>query len=428
MDPDSLFSLLMIVLMLSLGTFFSAAEIAYSALNRIRIKNMAEEGHKRAKLVLLLHDNFNKLLSTLLVLNNSVTLIAAAISTLLFIRYFGDIGATMSTVILTVVIVFIGDITPKSLAKESPEKIAMICAPLLRVCIAICTPVSFLFSHWKNLLSRIFDSQEDLDSMTEEELYSYVEEAHNDGVIDEESKQLVDNAIMFTDLKAIDILTPRIDVIGISEDSSEEEIEKIFFESEFSRLPVYKDSMDHIIGVVHMRDFFKYTSQKNNINLNEIFTEPFFVAPSAKIADLFKEFQIKKSHFAFVTDEYGGTAGIITLEDILEELVGDIWDESDEVIIPFEPVEGKENTYKVICSAYVKDLFEFFKLPDNTETESTSVSGWIMDMLGKVPEENDSFIFENMNVTVLKTENRRVLECTVVIMEEKSENLPEEEG
>jgi len=424
MDPDSLFSLFMIVLMLLLGTYFSAAETAFSALNRIRIKNMAEEGSKRASLVLMMHDSFDKLLSTLLVLNNVVTLIAAAISTLLFIRYFGqEVGATLSTVILTIVVVFFGDITPKSLAKESPEKFALFCAPFLYFCMVLLTPISYLFLHWKTFLSRIFKTSGDDDRMTEEELYSYVEEAQQDGVIDEEDRQLLDNAIEFKDRRASDILTPRIDVAGISEESTPEEISKTFFETDYSRLPVYRESIDNIIGVVHMRDFFK--GLEKNLTLQDTITPPLFVAPSTKITDLFKLLQTQKSHLAIVTDEYGGTAGIVTTEDILEELVGDIWDESDDIIVEFADLG--DNRHKVICSAYVKDLFAHFDLPEDNAVESTSVSGWIMDMLGKVPEEGDTFTFENLTVVVHKTEHRRALEC-IITVGEKQQGSEETEG
>ena len=412
MDPDSLFSLLLIAMMILWGMYFSAAETAFSALNRIRIKNMAEEGSRRAALVLKLHEDFDNLLSTLLVLNNVVTLIAAALSTLLFVQHFGDIGATLSTIVLTIIVVFFGDITPKSLAKESPERFAMFCAPLIHVLMVMNTPVNFIFAQWKIILSRVFNTTSD-DRMTEEELYSIVEEAQNDGVIDENDKQLIENAIEFNEKKALDILTPRIDIAGISVDSSVDEIAQMFIETEFSRLPVYSDTIDHIVGVVHMRDFFNYIIKKEVKPLSEIFSPPLFVAPSMKMSDLFKEFQEQKSHMAVVTDEYGGTAGIVTMEDILEELVGDIWDESDEIIVEFEQIDN--NQYKVICSAYVKDLFSFFQLSDDTEAESTSVSGWIMDMLGKMPEKGDTFTFEKLSVIVHKIEQRRVLECIITV-------------
>jgi len=419
MDPDSLFSLLMIVLMVSLGIYFSATETAFSALNRIRIKTMADEGSKRAALVLRLHDDFDKLLSTLLVLNNVVTLIAAAISTMLFVRHFGDIGATMSTLILTVIIVLIGDITPKSLAKEAPEKFALSTAPFLHVCMLLLTPINYLFIKWKVLLRLIFKTSEDSDRMTEEELYSVVEVAQNDGVIDEEGRQLLDNAIEFNELKAIDILTPRIDLEAVSIETTEEEIAARFIDTGYSRLPVYQDTLDNIVGVVHMKDFFNFTINKQGV-LNDLFTPPLFVAPSTKISDLFNQLQLNKSHLAVVSDEYGGTAGIVTMEDILEELVGDIWDESDEIIVEFAPLS--DNKHKILCSAYVKDLFAYFDLPDDTDAESTTVSGWIMDMLGRLPEEGDNFSYKNLTVTVHKAEHRRVQECIITV---ENQNLEE---
>ncbi|MCL1992567.1 MAG: hemolysin family protein [Spirochaetes bacterium] len=417
MDPDSLYGLLAIILCIVLGTYFSAAETAFSALNRIRMKNLAEGGSKRAELVLRLHDKFDSLLSTLLISNNLVTMAAATISAVLFIRYFGEeIGPALSTVTLTVVVVFLGDITPKSLAKEAPERYALACAPLLLFFLKLLAPANWLFGKWKAFLGRIIKTSAD-DRMTEDELYSIVEEAQNDGVLSEDGKQLLDAAIEFNDRKAIDILTPRIDVIGISHGSSDDEIMKTFLEAEFSRLPVYRDSIDNIIGVVHMRDFFKYR-QKENAALDGIFFPPIFVAPTTKVSDLFKQLQTRKSHFAVVADEYGGTAGIVTMEDILEELVGDIWDESDEVIVEFAPLD--ERRHKVICSAYLKDMFDYFGM-SGTEAESASVSGWIMDKLGKVPQEGDSFVFEKLSVRVQKTQHRRALECIITVEEEAPE-------
>ena len=427
MDPDSFFSLFIVVTMILLGTYFSATETAFSALNRVRVKSLGDEDPKRsrrANLVLRLHDDFDKLLSTLLVLNNTVTLISAAVATVLFIRIFGEeTGPVLSTVILTIIIVFFGDITPKSLAKESPERVAMACAPLLYVFVSILSPVNYLFTKWKAILGRIVTVSDD--RMTEEELYTYVEVAQNDGIINEEDKTLIENAIEFKGQTAGEILTPRIDVSGISEDTGAEEIAALFLETGYSRLPVYTESMDHIIGVVHMRDFFSYYIKGKNTNLSDIFSPPLFVAPSTQISDVFKLLQVHKSHFAVVTDEYGGTAGIVTLEDILEELVGDIWDESDDVIITFEPLG--DNRHKIICSAYVKDLFAYLNISENIEADSTTVSGWIMDELRKVPEEGDTFRFRDLTVTVLKTEHRRVIECVIEINEEKPENEKEPE-
>jgi len=317
--------------------------------------------------------------------------------------------------------VFLADMTPKSLAKESPEKFAMFCAPLLFLFVKALTPVNYLFAKWKSLLARIFKSSDN--RMTEEELYSAVEEAQSDGLINEEGKQLLEKAIEFNELRAEDILTPRMDLAAVSETSTKEEILKTFLDTGYSRLLVYKNSIDNITGVVNIRDFFKYhTKMDPNTPFADIFSKPFFVAPTTKINDLFKLLQKQASHLAVVTDEYGGTSGIVTMEDILEKLVGDIWDESDEVIVEFVPLG--DNKHKVLCSAYVTDLFNYFELPDDAEVKSNSVSGWIMDNLGKVPEEGDTFAYKNIKITVHKTKRRRTLECIVTVLNCNNEETP----
>lgn len=424
MDTESIISLLIIFLMFLLGSFFSATETAFSSLNRIRIKSIAEGEPKKAKraaLVLRLYDDFDKVLSTLLILNNLATLVAAGVSALLFVRHFGDIGLTLSTIILTVTMVFFADITPKSLAKESPEKFAMFSAPLLFLFIKLLTPANYLFAKWKIFLDKIFKPSDK--RMTEEELYSAVEEAKNDGLINEESQQLLERAIEFNELTAEDILTPRMDLSAVSEDSSEEEIMQAFLETRYSRLLLYRNSIDHIVGVINIRDFFKHHKKKDT-TIAEITFPPLFVAPSAKINDLFKLLQKQGSLLAVVTDEYGGTAGIVTMEDILETLVGDIWDETDDIIVEFTPLGN--NKHKVICSAYLSDLFKYLELPENIEVEFTSVNGWIMNCLGKVPEEGDTFTFENLSVTVQKVKDRRAEECIITTsLLSQSQQLPE---
>lgn len=416
MDTESFFNILVIVLMVFLGAYFSATETAFSALNRIRIRSIAEGKSpraRRASLVLRLHDDFDKVLSTLLILNNLATLIAAGVSALLFVRYFGeDLGITLSTVALTVVMVFFADITPKSLAKESPEEFAMTCAPLLFFFVKVLSPANYLFIKWKSFLGKVFKGSDN--RMTEDELYSIVEEARNDGLINEDNKQLLENAIDFKEFTAADILTSRMDIAAVSEDSSEEEVLQAFLQAGYSRLLVYKNSIDHIVGVISLWNFFNHREKKET-SLADIFSTPIFVAPSIKIDELFKLLQKEASHIAVVVDEYGGTAGIVTMEDILEKLVGDIWDENDEIIVDFSPLGN--NKHKVLCSAYVSDMFHYFGLDDNTEVES--VGGWIMDNLRKVPEEGDTFTFEKLTITVSKTENRRALECVVTVSEDE---------
>ena len=410
MDSHSIFTVLTLLFLVLLSAYFSATEIAFSALNRIRVNNMSENGSKRAALVLRLYDNYDKLLSTILVGNNIVNISAASLSAVLFLKYFENTGIMMSTVIITAVVLIFGEVTPKSLAKESPERFALASAPLLSLFMLILTPVNYLFAQWKKFLSAIFKSSSDDRAITEQELLSIVEIAEHEGAIDEEDKQLIHNAIEYNDTQAYDILTPRMNIVGISKGAPVDDIAELFLESGYTRIPVYNESIDNIIGVVHLRDFLEYVMKKK-ADLDSIISPAVFVAPSIKISDLFKRLQKEKLHMVFVTDEYGGTAGVVTMEDILEELVGEIWDESDEIIEEFVYLE--ENKYKVLCSADIEKMFEFFNLTG--ESESSTVGGWIMDILGKIPEEGDSFEYKNLSITVQKTGRRKALECIVSV-------------
>ena len=416
MDTESITNLMIIIAMFFCGAYFSATETAFSSLNKVRIKSIAERNPrkvKRAALVLRLHEDFDKVLSTLLILNNLATLVAAGVSALLFVRFFGEIGLTLSTIVLTATLVFFADITPKSLAKESPEKFAMFSAPLLFLFVKIFTPINFLFIKWKIVLGKIFTGSDK--RMTEEELYSVVEEAQNDGLLNEENKELLENAIEFKELEAWDIITPRMDLVAISENSSEEEILEAFLETGYSRLPIYRNSIDHIVGVINIYDFFKHR-ERMDTTIADITSPPVFVVPSAKVNDILKLLQKNACQLAVVTDEYGGTAGIVTVEDILEKLVGDIWDETDDIVVEFTPLG--DNKYRVLCSAYVSDLFNYFGLSENIDTKFISVNGWILNNLGKMPEEGDTFSFENLTVTVGKTKDRRAIECIITVLEE----------
>ncbi|MCI8332083.1 MAG: HlyC/CorC family transporter [Clostridiales bacterium] len=409
MDNESILSIIIIILCVILSGYFSATETAFSSLNRIRLKNMAEGGNKRAALAYKLSDNYDKLLSTILVGNNIVNIAAASVSTLLFVRFLGNAGPTVSTVVITVTVLIFGEISPKSIAKESPEKFAMFSAPFLSVLVFILTPINFLFTQWKKLLSLIFKTGDDR-SITEEELLTLVDEAEKEGAINEEDKEMINNVIDFNDREVNEIYTPRVDIVGIDETASIDEITDTFMESGFSRIPIFKENIDNIIGVIHIHDFFD-TTLKHKTSIEEIITPVIYVTPKTKINDLLKSLQEAKTHLAVVSDEYGGTAGIVTMEDILEELVGEIWDEHDEVIESFEKID--EGVYKISCSAEIDKMFEFFDLTG--EVDSATVSGWIMEELGKIPEEGDSFEYENLSITVTKTDNQRIIECVITV-------------
>jgi len=411
--------LIVLVILILMSSFFSATETAFSSINKIRLKNMASEGNKKAKRTLDLANDFDKVLSTILVGNNIVNIAATSIATVLFIDLLKDSnlnGATVSTVVMTVVILIFGEISPKSLAKEAPEKFAMFSSPLLGFLMVILTPVNWIFTMWKKLLSKIFNFS-DNHKMTSDELIVLVDEVTQDGSIDEDESELIRNAIEFTERCAEDILTPRIDLEAVPADATKEEVAVLFKETRFSRLLVYEDSIDDITGVIHLKDFYTEKGITGK-PISEIMTTPVFVPKSIMISDLLKYLQKNKSHIAVVSDDYGGTLGIVTMEDILEELVGEIWDEHDDVVETFTKIG--ENKYKVLCNTDLETLLKFFDI--SYDEENSSVNGWVMDELGKIPEVGDKFFFENLDVLVTETDDRRVVEIEVTVNEVPDED------
>lgn len=374
---------------------------------------MADKGDRRAEQILALADDYDRLLSTILVGNNIVNLSLSSIATVFFMRLInGNSGATVSTIIVTAVVLIFGEISPKSLAKESPEKFARFSAPMIKLLVMLLTPVNFLFSLWKKLLSKVFKVSEER-GITSDEFITFIDAVEEGGEIDSEETELIRSAVEFNEQEAEDILTPRVNIVGVSEDLSKDEISRVFTDTGYSRLPVYRDSLDNIVGILHQKDFYDGPNVTAK-PISEIMKLPVYVTPSMKIHYILKLLQKTKSHIAVVTDEYGGTLGIVTMEDILEELVGEIWDEHDEVIEEFTKVS--EDTYRIKCSADLDEMLEMFELDvDDTETDSVTVSGWVMEQLGHIPVEGDSFEYENLSVTVSSVDNQRVLEITVKV-------------
>ena len=426
MNQGDITTILLMVFLIIMSGYFSATETAFSTFNKTRLRTTADKGNKKAELALNLSEDYDKLLSTILVGNNIVNITLSSVATIFFIRILnGDssTGATLATVVTTIVVLIFGEISPKSLAKEAPENFVCFSAPILRFFIFILTPINFLFSLWKRLLSKIFKVSDDR-GVTSDEIITIIDTAEEDGEIDSDESEILRSAVEFNDQEAEDILTPRVDVVGVSEDSSKEEIAVVFTQTGYSRLPVYKDSLDDIVGIVHQKDFYdgpRVTSKP----LSEIMKDPVYVTPSMKIRDILRLLQKTKSHIAVVTDEYGGTLGIVTMEDILEEIVGDIWDEHDEVIEEFSKVA--EDTYKIKCSADLDEMFELLEIDGEIETDSITVSGWVMEQIGRVPVEGDKFTYDNLDVTVTSTDNKRVLEIMVTVLPEAEDDDDDDE-
>ena len=395
------------VVCVAMSAYFSATETAFSSLNKTRLKMLADNGNKRAALALRLSENYDKLISTILIGNNIVNIMVASIGTLLFVDLYGDIGATVSTAVVTIVVLIFGEITPKSIAKDAPERFALFSAPFIRLWIWVLTPLNFLFSKWKKFVSRFFKT-DDSEKMSHEELLLFMEDVEQDGSIDKNEGELLRNALEFRELTAAEILTHRIELEAVNVNESHEEIAKAFTQSRFSRLLVYRDTIDQVIGVLHQKDFYingKMTDQP----ITAIMTEPLFVYQHTKIRDILKMLQHQKSHVAVVVDDFGGTLGIVTMEDILEELVGEIWDEHDEVEEDFEKLD--ENTYRVDCSVSLEDFMEFFDV--KLRSDSVSVGGWVMEQLNRVPVKGESFHVQHLEITVSELSAYRVSSITV---------------
>ena len=408
MPDGSIVLLVVLILMVILSAYFSATETAFTSLNRIRLKSKADNGDRRAKLVLELSENYDRLLSTILIGNNIVNNVATTLSAVLFIDLLGSgTGPAVSTVVLTVVILIFGEISPKSLAKESPEAFARFSAPILRVLLVILTPLNFIFTQWKKLLGLLF-RRKDAEGITDEELMTIVSEAEDQGGLDEDEGQLIRSAIRFDDLEAGDILTPRVDMVALEDTATMDEAAALFAEEGYSRLPIYHENLDDIVGVIHQKDLFS-ARYHGRADLSALIHPVLHITATAKIDELMRQFQRTKTHMAIVVDEYGGTDGLLTLEDVVEELVGEIWDEHDEVVEQFRRQD--DGSYLIDGSADVDRMLDLFSLKE--ESDSATVSGWVLDKLGHIPETGERFECDGLAVTVTRVQHHRVLEIQV---------------
>lgn len=392
-----------------LSAFFSSTETAFSSVNKIKLKNMVQNGHKRAKRTLNLADRFEDLIITILIGNNIANILSASIATVFFIRHWGDIGVTLSTAVMTTLVLVFGEIAPKSLAKKVPEKYALATTPILLMFLFILKPLGIIFGAIQKGLNKIFTFNEE-PNITEEELLTYVSEAQQDGGINENEEELIKSVIDFDDLIVEEIFTPRVDVIAISELDESEKIIKAFRQSGFSRLPVYDTSIDHITGIINHKDFYNLVLLEKQ-PLEYIIKPPVFVTEYMKVSNLLGLFKANKSHMAVVKDEFGGTLGIVTMEDVLEELVGEIWDEHDEIIEQIIKIE--DHKYRVKGNAELDDVFESIGIDE--DLDFSTVNGWILDEMGKIPFIGDSFYYKNLLITITSADTKRVLEATIEI-------------
>ena len=421
--PDGSVPLLIaIIVLVILSAFFSSTETAYSCASRIKLRSLSINGNKLAgKVLTLAEEKYDRLISTILVGNNIVNLTAATLSTLFFglvITSETADSSLVSTIVITIVVLIFGEITPKFVAKTSPEKLAMLFYPLVVFFYYLLYPFNFVFGGWKWLISKIFRLK-NVAVVTEEEIMTIVEEAEEDGTLRQDETKLIRSVIEFDDLEVGDILVPRVNIIAVDISTPMETIRKLFAKEGYSRLPVYKDGIDTIIGTIHEKDFFNaYLAGKKNIN--DILQNAFYTTEHVKISVLLRQLQKKKVHIAVVLDEYGGTLGIVTLEDILEELVGEIWDEHDEEVNHFKKID--DNTYLIDGNAPVADMFECLGLSGKEENcNASTVSGWVVETLGEIPHAGKKFDHLNLSIEVLKSTVKKVLQIKVTVNEKTEE-------
>lgn len=421
MDPASSMQIIALIILVLLSAFFSGTETAFTSFNKTRMKTLAQDGNRKAKAVMQVEDRYEKFLSTMLIGNNIVNISASTISTLLFASFIkgnASLSATVSTAVMTVIILIFGEISPKFICKDFADSYTIRMVGIVRVLMALLTPITALFSLWKSLLSKVFKNNAEL-SITEDEIMTMVEEAQNEGGIDEHEGDLIKSAIEFNDLEVDAVLTPRVDIVAITDDMPMEDVADTFRTSGFSRLPVYNDTIDNIVGVIHEKDFNRLVYE-GATNFKSAIHEVFCITEGMKISKLLREFQEAKTHMAIVVDEYGGTAGLITMEDVLEGLVGEIWDEHDEVIENIKQVS--EDTYLVNGSTPMNDLEDIYQFSDEVLDENATVNGWVLDNIGKIPEIGDEFEFENLSVQVVAVDGRRAAEIKLVVHPDDEEN------
>lgn len=420
MDPNILYAVAIVICVL-LSALFSSIETAVSFTNTIRMKSYAENGNKKAKTALYILDHFDKALTAILICNNVVNLGCSSIATVLCLNLFGDAGAAISTGITTLLVLTFGEIIPKCLAKEYSERFVFKLGGLLKVLMIILTPVIFIFVKIKELALMMTGGKEKTPDVTEDELKSLVETIEEQGVLEESEREMVQSVLDFDEKTALEILTPRVDVTAIDIDDDFETIKNLIFENRYSRIPVYEDTIDHIVGILHTRDFIEEMANNNKPDIKKLIQPAYFIFNTQKLSKILSDFKRKKLHIAIVTDEYGGTLGIVTMEDLIEEIVGEIWDEDEEIERLYTKIGDDE--YLVSCDMALEDMLELFDIDvKNLENENLTVGGLILDAFGTVPKKGDSFEFEGLNIVVREVNSQRVVRALVKHIPQNTED------
>ena len=418
---DDWFSYILLVILIALSAFFSASETAYTTVNKIRLQNYVDAGSKKAKTALFIAENYDRTLTTILIGNNIVNIGASSIATLLFVKLFGPSGAAISTAIMTILILIFGEVLPKSFAKESSEKFALAFSRPLRILMTVFWPVVFLFIQLKKVAKHISPiKEEETPTVTEQELKFIVESIEDEGVLEKQESELVQHALEFDEKTVQEVLTPRVDMTTLDiEDDLQTNIGLVLTER-FSRIPVCRGTSDRIIGILHTKDLLEALVRGDAIDLASMVQPAFFVYKTKKLSSLLADFKRNKTHVAIVTDDYGGTVGMVTMEDLLEELVGDIWDEDEEIIRDFVRIDSQH--FLISGDLTIRELFDHLDLPfSNLESNHTSCGGWALEALGHIPQAGEAFRFKNMTLTIQEMDDQRVKKLSVYLAPQPEE-------
>lgn len=418
---DDWFSYILLVILIALSAFFSASETAYTTVNKIRLQNYVDAGSKKAKTALFIAENYDRTLTTILIGNNIVNIGASSIATLLFVKLFGPSGAAISTAVMTILILIFGEVLPKSFAKESSEKFALAFSRSLRILMTVFWPVVFLFIQLKKVAKHISPiKEEETPTVTEQELKFIVESIEDEGVLEKQESELVQHALEFDEKTVQEVLTPRVDMTTLDiEDDLQTNIGLVLTER-FSRIPVCRGTSDRIIGILHTKDLLEALVRGDAIDLASMVQPAFFVYKTKKLSSLLADFKRNKTHVAIVTDDYGGTVGMVTMEDLLEELVGDIWDEDEEIIQDFVQIDSQH--FLISGDLTIRDLFDQLDLPfSNLESNHTSCGGWALEALGHIPQVGETFQFKNMTLTIQEMDDQRVKKLSVYLAPQPEE-------
>ncbi|MBQ2972413.1 MAG: HlyC/CorC family transporter [Ruminococcus sp.] len=407
---------IIIFLCIILSAFFSCVETAFSCANKIRLKSQSDNGVKRAVTALWVTDNFDKVLTAILIGNNVVNLGCSSIATVLCLNLFGSYGAAIATGATTLLVLTFGEVIPKCFGKEASDSIVLYTAGILKGLTIVLIPFVYFFLGIKSAVMKLANIKKDQPSVTEDELKYIIESIEEEGILEEQESEMVQSALEFDEKTALEILTPRVDVVFIDADDDKESIKNIIMEERYSRIPVYQENIDNIIGILQTRDYLEALSEDKEIDIKEMLSEAHFIYKSRKLSDILSDFKAKKLHMAIVTDEYGGMLGIVTMEDLLEEIVGEIWDEDEDEERTYTKL--KDGRYIVSGDMDLSDLFEIFEIKEDDEIESVSVGGFIVEQLGTIPTINQSVSYKDLMITVKRVKNNRILSAFVSKIEE----------